>query len=76
MWWDAYDVAKKTYISCIETLAEVAPVHLIYNPSNHDRQSGYMLADSVSSWFRNHPNVITDNSSLSPMHRKIYCLWK
>lgn len=70
MWWSAYKVAKKAYIAAIEELALVAPVHLVFNPSNHDYQSGWMLADSVSSWFANHPNVSTKDGSLSIAHRK------
>ncbi|MGL4673293.1 MAG: hypothetical protein ACRCXK_00390, partial [Wohlfahrtiimonas sp.] len=48
----------------------VAPVHLIHCPSNHDYMSGTFLADSVASWFSNYDNVIKDQSSLSPAHRK------
>lgn len=70
MWWSAYKVAKKCYIAAIEELAKFAPVHLVFNPSNHDYQSGWMLADSVSSWFTNHPNVECKDGSLSIAHRK------
>lgn len=70
MWWSAYKVAKNCYIAVIEELALVAPVHLVFNPSNHDYQSGWMLADSISSWFSNHPNVETKDGSLSIAHRK------
>lgn len=70
MWWSAYKVAKNAYIAAIEELAMVAPVHLIFNPSNHDYQSGWMLADTVSSWFAKHPNVSTEDGSLSIAHRK------
>jgi hypothetical protein len=69
-WWNAYKVAKNAYIAAIEELALVAPVHLVFNPSNHDYQSGWMLADSVSSWFARHPNVETKDGSLSIAHRK------
>lgn len=69
-WWSAFNVAKRCYVAAIEELALVAPVHLMFNPSNHDYMSGYMLADSVSSWFHNHPQVIAANGSLSIAHRK------
>lgn len=69
-WWSAYKVAKNCYIAAIEELAKFAPVHLVFNPSNHDYQSGWMLADSVSSWFTNHPNVENKDGSLSIAHRK------
>lgn len=70
LWWKGFQVAKKCYISCIEELANIAPVHLIFNPSNHDYMSGFMLADTISSWFSNHPNVVTKDGSLSISHRK------
>lgn len=69
-WWSAYKVAKSCYVAAIEELALLAPVHIVFNPSNHDYQSGWMLADSVSSWFANHPRVNTEDGSLSIAHRK------
>lgn len=68
--WQWFKIAKRCYIACIEELALIAPVHLVFNPSNHDYQSGWMLADSVSSWFHNHPQVETKDGSLSISHRK------
>lgn len=68
--WQAFQLAKRCYIAAIEELAAVAPVHLVFNPSNHDYASGWMLADSVSSWFSKHPNVYTQDGSLSISHRK------
>lgn len=70
MWWQAFKAAKTCYIACIEELAQVADVHLIHCPSNHDSQSGWMLADSICSWFANHPNVNAADGSVSIAHRK------
>lgn len=67
MWYDNFITAKKLLIEIIETLVQVADVEVHYNPSNHDYMSGFMLLDSISSWFRNHPQV-TFNSDMS--HRK------
>jgi len=67
MWYDAFNFAFKLYIETIENLAQLAPVHIAYNPSNHDYVSGYMLAQSVQAWFRNHKNITFD---VSPSHRK------
>lgn len=69
-WWSAYNVAKKAYIAAIEELTVVAPVHLVFNPSNHDYASGFMLADSIASWFHNHPDVNSEDASMSIAHRK------
>lgn len=70
MWYDTFRAAKTAYINCIEQALQVAPVHLIHNPSNHDYMSGTFLADSIASWFNNYDNVYKDQSSLSPAHRK------
>jgi len=70
MWWKSYEAAKRANVALIEQMTLVAPVRLVHCPSNHDYASGWMLADSVASWFRNHPNVILKDSSLSISHRK------
>jgi len=67
MWYDNFITAKKLLVEIIETLVQVADVEVHYNPSNHDYMSGFMLLDSISSWFRKHPQVMF-NSDMS--HRK------
>jgi len=69
MWYDNFVLARKLYCSVIESLSLIAPVHVTHCPSNHDFMSGFMLADSVHSWFRNNPNVTFD---VSMRHRKYY----
>lgn len=70
MWWQAYKVAKKCYIAAIEEMTQVANVHLVHCPSNHDYASGWMLSDSICSWFAKHPNVDIRDASVSIAHRK------
>lgn len=60
MWFDNYKRAREMYVRIIEMLLTVADVHVVHNPSNHDYVTGYMLADSVFSWYRNHPQVTFD----------------
>ena len=67
MWWKAYEVAKRCYIKSIEKLLTIADVHLIHCPSNHDFMSGFMLSDSVASWFAHNKNV---TSTINQAHRK------
>lgn len=69
MWYEAFLSAKQLYIECIEMLLAVAPVHFTFNPSNHDYMSGFMLADVISSWFRNCEDITFDTSI---RHRKYY----
>lgn len=67
MWFENYDMARILYVQIIEQLMGICDVHVTHNPSNHDYVTGYMLADSVQSWFRNSKNVTFD---VSPAHRK------
>jgi hypothetical protein len=67
MWYDNFTTAKRLLVDIIETLVQIADVEVVYNPSNHDYMSGFMLLDSISSWFRHSKNV-TFNSDMS--HRK------
>lgn len=57
MWWQAYLIAKRMYIGIIENLLTIAPVEVVFCPSNHDYASGFMLADSLSSWFHHCPDI-------------------
>ena len=67
MWYDNFIMAKKLLIEIIETLLTVADVEVVYNPSNHDFTHGFMLLDSISSWFHNCKQVTFDNDM---RHRK------
>jgi len=67
-----YSAAKAGYVKVIEMCAAVAPVDLIYIPSNHDWLMGWALANDVATWFRNDPRVTATDYSLSERHRKYY----
>lgn len=69
MWHEAFIAARQLYVSLIEQLVQVAPVHVVFNPSNHDYASGYMLADTLLCWFNNQRKVTFDNDII---HRKYY----
>lgn len=69
MWHEAFIAARKLYVSLIEQLMHVAPVHVVFNPSNHDYASGYMLADALYCWFNKCKMVTFDNDII---HRKYY----
>jgi len=55
------------YVQLIERLLQVADVEVVYNPSNHDYMSGYMLAQTLAAWFRTNKHVTFD---VSIRHRK------
>lgn len=67
MWYEAFTSARRLYVQIIERLVNIADVHIIHCPSNHDFMSGFMLADSIYSWFHNHPNISFD---VTNAHRK------
>lgn len=70
MWYDNFRIAREMYVKVIEVLVNnCADVHVVHNPSNHDYVTGYMLADSVCSWFHKHKNVTFD---VDMIHRKVY----
>jgi hypothetical protein len=73
MWYEAFGMAKKVYIEVIERLMQVAPVHVQYDPSNHDYTNGFLLADTLASWFHR-AEAVTFN--VSPAHRKYYTYGK
>jgi hypothetical protein len=69
MFYENFLCAKKLYVEVIELLMQVADIHFVFNPSNHDYQSGFFLADVIQSWFRQSKNITFD---CSIAHRKYY----
>jgi len=69
MWYDNFLIAREVYTTIVESLLTIADVHIPHNPSNHDFMSGFMLADTIYSWFRNHSNVTFD---ITNQHRKYF----
>jgi hypothetical protein len=69
MWYDNFLIGKKLYVDIIEMLMQIANVHVVFCPSNHDFMSGFFLADTLGAWFRKSKNVTFD---ISMQHRKYY----
>jgi hypothetical protein len=69
MWHEAFLAAKSMYVRAIEKMLPYADIRVIYNPSNHDYMSGFMLAQTIEAYYRQHPNVTFDNSIA---HRKYF----
>lgn len=67
MWYDNFLSAKKLLVEIINTLMTIADVEVVYNPSNHDYMSGFMLLQCVEAWFSNCENVTFKNDM---SHRK------
>ena len=69
MWHEAFIAARMMYVEIIERLMQIAPVHVVFNPSNHDYASGYMLTDALYCWF-NKTKTVTFDADI--IHRKYY----
>jgi len=69
MWYDNFLIAKQLDIDIIEILRCVAPVHVQFDPANHDYTNGFFLADTLKSWFSKCEDV-TFNVSIA--HRKYF----
>lgn len=69
MWYDAFRIGLQLYRDAIEMLLQVAPVHVQYNPSNHDYTNGFFLAHTLEAWF-NKCEGVTFNTSIA--HRKYF----
>lgn len=65
----AFDVAAKLLTEVIEKLASKFKIRVISIPGNHDHSVSLFLSYYVAAWFKNHDNVIIDNS---PLSRKYY----
>lgn len=73
MWYDSFRMGFKLLTELIEILTSVADVHVIYDPSNHDYLTGFMLAQAVEAWFRQSKNITFD---VSIAHRKYFLYGK
>jgi hypothetical protein len=69
MWYDNFLKAKRLYVDIIQRLLHFAPVHFVYNPSNHDYMNGFFLADVIQTWYKTCSSVTFD---CSIAHRKYY----
>lgn len=69
MWHTNFIIAKQLYVDVIEILMQIAPVHVTYNPSNHDYTHGFFLAQVIETHFNKSENVTFDTSIA---HRKYY----
>jgi|GEM_PF-615520 len=68
-WYTAFATAKKLYIEVLDRLLEVADVHFVHNPSNHDWMIGTLLADVIQTYYKDCDNITFD---CDLMHRKVY----
>lgn len=64
-----FNEALGLYVSIIDTLIPEYDVDVVFNSSNHDYITGWMLARCLDAWYRNSKNVQIDSGII---HRKYY----
>jgi hypothetical protein len=69
MWYDNFVLAKRLYYDIIMEMREIAPVHVQFNPSNHDFMSGFHLSQVVEAMFHGFNDVTFE---VDMRHRKYY----
>lgn len=69
MWYSNFLIAKQLYVELLNRLLQVADVHFVYNPSNHDYVNGFFLADVIQTYFKDVKNITFD---CSIAHRKYF----
>lgn len=69
MWYRNFLMAKQLYIDLLQQLIQIADVHFVFNPSNHDYTNGFFLADVIQTYFRDCENISFD---CSIAHRKYF----
>jgi len=69
MWYRNFLMAKDLYVDIIERLLNIADVHFMFNPSNHDYVNGFFLAQTIQTYFRKCKNITFD---VDLKHRKYF----
>lgn len=69
MWYDNFLKAKRLYCDIIRKFRAIAPVRVVYNPSNHDYVLGFCLSQVVEAYFSKQKDITFD---ISMSHRKGY----
>jgi hypothetical protein len=69
MWYSNFLIAKQLYVDILNKLVDIADVHFVYNPSNHDYMTGFFLSDVIKTYFKDCKNITFDTSIA---HRKYF----
>ena len=68
-WQRTFRLGRTLMVYCIDLLSTLAPVDVILIPGNHDEERVFYLADVLSAWYHNNPNVTVQGD---PIKRKYY----
>ena len=59
---DMYRTARRLMIKAIDKLSEIADIHIMVIPGNHDRESVMHLGDCLQLYYENNENIKIDNN--------------
>lgn len=62
-WQKSYRTGRKLICEAIDTLSQIAPVHVPIVPGNHDLQKSFYLGDLLDVKYENNANVTIDNTA-------------
>lgn len=68
-WQAMFRAASEVCREIIEICAQVAPIHAVIVPGNHDSTRMFFLGDLLAAWYRNEPRVTIENN---PTPRKYF----
>jgi hypothetical protein len=60
---------NRIMITAVDFLKDIAPIHVMYVPANHDKTTAFHLARNIHSWFRENERVTVD---YAPLPRKYF----
>lgn len=69
LWFSVVNKATQLVINGVDMLSTIAPVDVVYVPSNHDLHTMFGIMQTVKAWYRNDDNVNVDGN---PLPRKYY----
>lgn len=69
-YWDMCESMFWTWVWVIEQARLVAPVRVVFDPSNHPWLSDWHVNQRLAAWFRSTPGVTFTQHMQSPIHRK------
>ena len=68
-WFKAVQKATELIIKATDMLTKIAPVDVVFVPSNHDLHTMFGIMQTVEAWYKDDKNVSIDTS---PLPRKYY----
>ena len=69
LWFSVVNKATQLIINGIDMLSNIAPIDVVYVPSNHDLHTMFGIMQTIKAWYRNDKNISIDDS---PLSRKYY----